>query len=707
MATEKDGSRSSRTLSSNTYNSWNQLSRSTYGNGQYVSYTYDDLDRVKTKQHSGITGSFSYTYDQQGNLARVKDTVNNTLTGFFYDLAGRLSEIRQTDANETQERINLEYTYDEYNRLKAYAFTIPGVSEQRMEARFGDGSAGFDAERVYGVKWNGTEVLQHVYDGLGRKTQDILKMGSTQRATQYTYLPGETAGTTTTQVGTVTYADGTVETYTYDERGYISSIHSSGDNKKVEYTYDTLGQLVREDNERENYTVTWEYDKGGNLLSRKVYAYTTGSTLGEPLSTDTYGYDDAAWGDLLTSYNGQSITYDAIGNPLSYRGAALTWKAGRQLAAWSKDGTNISYTYDDSGIRTKKVVNGETTEYYILDGTLLGMSGKVDSLPYTLVFRFDEGGNAIGFQLTVSGYGTQAYWYQRNLQGDVIGLYNSSGTLIGRYTYDAWGKLLDTTSTSTLASYVMNLNPIRYRGYLYDTETALYYCQSRYYDPEVGRWINADSLLADVNLFRYCGNCPVMFIDPSGLMTESEFMNITSLHGDAVRQYCEENNIEYGFTPSIGNIPYSATHLGDPVENIVIFGTHPKQGDPPPPSSGYKPGKKGPNRVKASGNKYGWEDANGNIWVPDYSGHAGPHWDVQGKNGYINVGADGQTWGGKGTVKLPKITVDLQNTGKAVAIGAGTVAFGYACWQAFKWTTAIIAAGSTGGMSLVIAGCTP
>ena len=278
-----------------------------------------------------------------------------------------------------------------------------------MEARFGDGSAGFDAERVYGVKWNGTEVLQHVYDGLGRKTQDILKMGSTQRATQYTYLPGETAGTTTTQVGTVTYADGTVETYTYDERGYISSIHSSSDNKKVEYTYDTLGQLVREDNERENYTVTWEYDKGGNLLSRKVYAYTTGSTLGEPLSTDTYGYDDAAWGDLLTSYNGQSITYDAIGNPLSYRGAALTWKAGRQLAAWSKDGTNISYTYDDSGIRTKKVVNGETTEYYILDGTLLGMSGKVDSLPYTLVFRFDEGGNAIGFQLTVSGYGTQEF----------------------------------------------------------------------------------------------------------------------------------------------------------------------------------------------------------------------------------------------------------------------------------------------------------
>ena len=69
--------------------------------------------------------------------------------------------------------------------------------------------------------------------------------------------------------------------------------------------------------------------------------------------------------------------------------------------------------------------------------------GKADGLPYTLVFRFDEGGNAIGFQLTVSGYGTQAYWYQRNLQGDVVGIYNGSGTLIGRHTYDAWGKLLD------------------------------------------------------------------------------------------------------------------------------------------------------------------------------------------------------------------------------------------------------------------------
>ena len=167
---------------------------------------------------------------------------------------------------------------------------------------------------------------------------------------------------------------------------------------------------------------------------------------------------------------------------------------------------------------------------------------------YTLVFRFDEGGNAIGFQLTVSGYGTQEFWYQRNLQGDVIGIYNSSGTLIGRYTYDAWGKLLDTelldSSFGGIYSYVLELNPIRYRGYLYDTETGLYYCQSRYYDPKVGRFLNADGIFAEINLFRYCRNCPTMFNDPSGYVTEEEYIRASAYHSSAVNEYCQENNIK-------------------------------------------------------------------------------------------------------------------------------------------------------------------
>ena len=124
----------------------------------------------------------------------------------------------------------------------------------------------------------------------------------------------------------------------------------------------------------------------------------------------------------------------------------------------------------------------------------------------------------------------------------MIGLYNGSGTLIGRHTYDAWGKLLDTelldSSYGGIYSYVLELNPIRYRGYLYDTETGLYYCQSRYYDPEVGRWLNADSLLADVNLFRYCSNCPVNRSDSSGLDDEDD-------HEEMIASQIDPRNLQF------------------------------------------------------------------------------------------------------------------------------------------------------------------
>ena len=94
------------------------------------------------------------------------------------------------------------------------------------------------------------------------------------------------------------------------------------------------------------------------------------------------------------------------------------------------------------------------------------------------------------------------------MQGDVIGIVDNNGTKVVEYTYDEWGKLL--TTTGTLATTIGTLNPIRYRGYYYDTETGLYYCRARYYDPEISRWINADSYvstgqgLISSNIFAYC-----------------------------------------------------------------------------------------------------------------------------------------------------------------------------------------------------------
>ena len=114
------------------------------------------------------------------------------------------------------------------------------------------------------------------------------------------------------------------------------------------------------------------------------------------------------------------------------------------------------------------------------------------------------------------------YYYLRNGQGDVVGLIDGSGAAVVEYTYDSWGKLLSTTGT--LATTLGKDNPFRYRGYYYDNETGLYYLQSRYYDPETGRFINADDAaflgatgtLLSCNLFAYCENNAVNYADPSG-----------------------------------------------------------------------------------------------------------------------------------------------------------------------------------------------
>jgi len=112
------------------------------------------------------------------------------------------------------------------------------------------------------------------------------------------------------------------------------------------------------------------------------------------------------------------------------------------------------------------------------------------------------------------------YAYFHNLQGDILGLFDMSGAQVVQYTYDARGKL--TSTEGNMAGTLGSDNPFRYRGYVYDEETGLYYLRSRYYNPEWGRFINADTVLGNVggllshNGFAYCGNNPVVRADPLG-----------------------------------------------------------------------------------------------------------------------------------------------------------------------------------------------
>ena len=206
--------------------------------------------------------------------------------------------------------------------------------------------------------------------------------------------------------------------------------------------------------------------------------------------------------------------------PLAYRGFTLTWQNGRQLASMQLMQMRIEFTYDVDGLRTSKTIPNVDLEHkYYYVGNRLQYETISDSS--ALWYFYDADGNPSGIRYKDNSGTINDYYFVCNWRGDVIQIYNASGTLVGSYTYDAWGKVTE-NATSADTQNITETNPIRYRGYYYDTETRLYYLKSRYYDPAVKRFLNVDGLVstsvedAAKNMFAYCLNNPVIYADPEG-----------------------------------------------------------------------------------------------------------------------------------------------------------------------------------------------
>lgn len=315
--------------------------------------------------------------------------------------------------------------------------------------------------------------------------------------------------------------------YAYDEKGNVVSVKENG-RETIRYTYDELSRLIREDNLKLGKTYVITYDNGGNITMRCEYPYSLAAV--ECLSNGNqiiYGYAADGWRDRLTHF-GSAIcgNYDALGNPSLYRGKNLVWSHGRRLDSIG----NVNYKYNADGIRISKTANGITTRFYS-DGTTL-LAQESDNI--RLYFNYGIDG-LCGFTYNDGA----EYYYKRNMFGDVLAVLNADGVEIVKYAYDAWGNhntyVLDGTEyidatfehqyteegQNNLA--IARINPIRYRGYYFDTETGLYYLNTRYYDPQVGRFINADAIsyaepdkINGLNLYAYCVNNPIVYIDPNG-----------------------------------------------------------------------------------------------------------------------------------------------------------------------------------------------
>ena len=364
----------------------------------------------------------------------------------------------------------------------------------------------------------------YTYDAFDRLAP---KLG-TRHSIQYTYV----AGTQRVSTYSISQADSSYVTYSYiyDALGNITQIKKNGTTVSV-YEYDSLGRLIRENDCANSTAWVYTYDNAGNLLKKYTFYGLSDSVPASHLLTlhpyngseisSTYTYSSSAWGDLLTGYNGITIEYtdnenpNTIGNPLNWRNATnMKWHQ-RSLTSMSIGGTAVYYTYNADGIRTQKTV-GAGGHVYVLDGSTILKETiyTAGNLVNTLYYYYDESG--------ISGleYNGAKYTYVKNLQGDVIGIINSNGATVVEYKYDAWGNILATTGS--MASTLGVTNPFRYRGYYYDTESGWYYLNSRYYDPQVGRFLNADGIIGanggimGYNMFAYCSNNPVVYFDPSG-----------------------------------------------------------------------------------------------------------------------------------------------------------------------------------------------
>ena len=608
---EREGHTAPVTLASYTYEgnvNNGRLATMTYGNGDSVSYTYDAFDRQRTAAYNDGT-TYHYDYSGDNDLTRQYATDGDGKVteqySYQYDSLGRLIHSRQSTANGALIQ-STQHMYDAANRMTSQTWQFGTGLYRQQYSYTGVKADGTADSSVDGTISAITTTIPNQLDVTSKYEYNDLRQLEKKTVT----VPNQNRGTTTVYTRSYTYAviaedDGCNRMgtrlastgytfgsssrsfdYTYDAAGNIQTVTTGGTNVPAAaasktYTYDAQGQLVSEKN-GSGTPFGYAYDTAGNIRN-----ITKDGTV-----TKSFGYTNPSWPDLLTSvtvggttkdilYEGQTQTsgVPSSGNPVTYyngKDYSFTWTKGRQLASATVDGKQVSYTYDMSGVRTSKTVNGTTYNYTTLSGKVMRQQwdGK------TLEFVYDDGNQPFAM-IYNDGSTSTLYYYVLNAQGDVMALLNANGKLAASYDYDAWGNCTVYDSSAkvlTDPTSIANLNPLRYRGYYYDAETGFYYLQSRYYDPAICRFINADAYATtnagsflSCNMFAYCGNNPVNRADQSGTFWKEigSFFNKvgTAIAGFAKATFGAGSSLSATITKT------EVEYLPDPLPITVKLGT--------------------------------------------------------------------------------------------------------------------------------------
>ena len=488
-----------------------------YANGFSKQYSYDDLDNITKIKYNNVD-KFTWDYDYMGRVGLHNDLENNQEFRYTYDSKGRVESVVSKPTEAGFSKSTFKNTFNAKDQLSGVSRKVGGTTLTSTYT-YTDGG------RLSEEEYTNNSTLYYTYDDFGRiESKRYWADGNPDfMGTDYLYSDADEGETTTrvSEEGIYTADWSIAYGYSYDLNGNICEIKEIGGEDHALYEYDDLNQLTRA--EIDGVTYIYEYGRGGNILSK--YRGVDGTEFVELF------YSDSNWQDLLTYYGEQAITYDEIGNPLTYRdGMSFTWQ-GRRLATANINGTSLSFKYNSDGIRTQKTVDGTTT-YFTLDGSKI-ISQKTGN--QEVFFEYDATGN-----LATMIYNGQTYYYVHNLMGEIIALVDEDGNLAVRYYYDPWGEVIGESDYT--GENIWCINPFRYKDYYYDIETGLYYLNSRYYDPATSRFINADSVdvatatpmaLTDKNLFAYCDNNPISRIDVGGEFWESAF-DVVSLGASIV-----------------------------------------------------------------------------------------------------------------------------------------------------------------------------
>ena len=534
-------------LASYTYNPNNgKLASLTYGNGFTVSYCYDTLENISQVLYNGVV-AYLYYYNSYGQLYRFENRLTGKSIVYQYDINKRLTSYMEYSTADAAQEFYATILYDDKSRVSQTKYGITytrstGVFSSEILYEFGYTDEGAVASYSLSVGPT-TGTITYAYDDFDRLTEKVIRgttrdeHGSFVNTVNYEFSSaqfredGQTVMGTSVQVSKYTSTVGTTSTeysFEYDDNGNITRIQTGGN--EIIYHYDDLNQLIQEDNGLLGFSFFYHYDNAGNITKKETYLLISdSSSVTTLIDTQIYAYGNENWGDQLTSYNGIPLIYDAIGNPVSYYNNTawrFTWQNGRQLATATGNDCTLSFTYNDGGIRTSKTVNGVEHTYRLNGSQIVSEEWAVGSTQHVIIYVYDAEGTPIGMQYRNSTYPADlfgAYWFEKNLQGDIVAVYDAEGTKLVSYTYDAWGNFKTTYHNGSTAASAANYNPFRYRGYYYDSELGMYYLQSRYYDPAIGRFINVDNQIPSVsgdtlgyNLFAYCMNNPVNMSDPTG-----------------------------------------------------------------------------------------------------------------------------------------------------------------------------------------------